>query len=282
MVSGAALLFPGRPASWPLLAVLHATFAFLGFGGWRVRAAVSAIASKAPRMAAVIADWYPLVLVPLLYLELALLNRAVWGGHYFDDVVLAWEESIFGGQPSRSLAVTAPYLLLSEILHGAYLSYYLIIYGPPLWLWFHGRFDDFRAGVFALMLAFFAHYVFFIFLPVQGPRYLFPTPGGPIARGLFYSIAHGVLEAGSSRGAAFPSSHVGVAMAQTIIAIKLLPRFAPVLGLMTVMLAVGAVYGGFHYATDAVAGALLGSVIAIAGLRLHDRLRPRAARRYVQ
>jgi membrane-associated phospholipid phosphatase len=222
----------------------------------------------------VIADWYPLILVPLIYLELAPLNRAIWGGQYFDDIILGWEQVLFGGQPSRSLAVAAPVLALSELLHGAYLSYYLIIYVPPVVLWLRKRFEDFRAGVFALMLAFFAHYVFFIFFPVQGPRYLFPAPGGSLASGYLYGIAHGVLEAGSSQGAAFPSSHVGVAMAQTVIAFKLLPRFAPVLAVMTVLLAVGAVYGGFHYAIDATAGAALGAIVALAGLRLDARLRP--------
>jgi membrane-associated phospholipid phosphatase len=274
VVSGVALPVPGRPSAWPVLAALHAVAAWVGFRGPGVRRLLAALAAAAPRATRVIADWYPLGLVPLLYLELAPLNRAIWNGHYFDDIVLGWEQSIFGGQPSRSLAVAAPILALSELLHGAYLSYYLIIYGPPIILWLRKRHADFRAGMFALMLAFFAHYVFFIFFPVQGPRYLFPAPAGPIARGYLYGFAHGVLEAGSSQGAAFPSSHVGVAMAQTIIAFRLLPRIAPLLTLMTVLLAVGAVYGGFHYATDAIAGAILGTIVALAGLRLYARLRP--------
>jgi membrane-associated phospholipid phosphatase len=71
---------------------------------------------------------------------------------------------------------------------------------------------------------------------------------------MFYQLAHRILEAGSSRGAAFPSSHVGVSFAQTAMCFVALRRWAPLLAVLSTGLAVGAVYGGFHYATDAVAG----------------------------
>ena len=37
-------------------------------------------------------DWYAVLIIPALYLELAVLNRAVHGGRYFDDVILSWEQ----------------------------------------------------------------------------------------------------------------------------------------------------------------------------------------------
>jgi membrane-associated phospholipid phosphatase len=139
-------------------------------------------------------------------------------------------------------------------LHFAYISYYLIIYGPFLLLYLRGQTTDHQRAAFTVMLTFFAHYVFFIYFPVQGPRYLFPPPSGEIAHGPMYNIAHQILEAGSSRGAAFPSSHVGVSFAQTAMAFVVLKRWAPLLAVLSTGLAVGAVYGGFHYATDAVLG----------------------------
>jgi membrane-associated phospholipid phosphatase len=207
-----------------------------------------------------ILDWSPLLLVPLLYKELAVLNTAVHGGAYFDDMIIGWEQALFGGQPSRDWAAAAPLLAISEPLHAAYLSYYFIIFVPPLVLFLRGRTAEFRAGVFALMLAFFTHYLFFIYFPVQGPRYLFPPPGGELAGGYFYQLAHRVLEVGSAQGAAFPSSHVGVSVAQTLVVWRYLPRLTPVFALLTLGLALGAIYGGFHYATDAVAGVMLGCV----------------------
>ena len=258
LAAAPALAFAGRPSSWPLLLALHAAVALIA---WPPRALDRFLAGAGARLRRLVRgalDWAPLLLMPLLYTELAVLNRSVHGGSYFDGLVIAWEQAIFG-QPSREWAAAMPELWLSEPLHAAYLSYYFIIFVPPLVLFLQRRTAEFRAGVFALMLAFFTHYLVFIYFPVQGPRYLFPPPGGELAGGFFYQLAHRVLEAGSAQGAAFPSSHVGVSVAQTLIVLRYLPRLTPVFALLTIGLALGAVYGGFHYATDAVAGAVLGA-----------------------
>lgn len=253
-VAGLALAFPHRPASWLTLAVLHAVaITVLLRPGL-----LTPIASRIPRISSVIADWYALVVIPAMYTELAVLNVSIFNGRFFDSIILGWEQSLFGGQPSRELAHKLPYLPLSEYLHFAYISYYLIIYGPPLYLYLKGRREDQQHDAFNLLLAFFAHYVFFIYFPVQGPRYLFPPPSGPISQGFFYKLAHKLLEAGSARGAAFPSSHVGVSIAQSAFTFTVLPRLAPFVLFLAVSLALGAIYGGFHYATDALCGALFG------------------------
>ena len=268
-LAAAALLFPLRGAEWPLLLALHAVAVAVLLGPPPVTAAFNAMPDGARRRIRSALDWLPLLAVPALYTELAVLNRAVHGGTYFDDVIIAWERAIFGGMPSSEWAASAPQLWLSEPLHAAYLSYYLIIFVPPLVLFLAKRTADFRKAVFALMLTFFAHYLFFIYFPVQGPRYLFPPPGGELANGYFYQLAHRVLEAGSAQGAAFPSSHVGVSVAQTIIVWRYLPRLVLPTALLTVGLAFGAIYGGFHYATDALFGALLGIITVTAAPRLY-------------
>lgn len=263
-----AFAFAHRPASWPLLLALHGlAVLFL----WPLPAVQRLIGSAAPgvrRATRTILDWAPLLIMPLLYTELALLNSAIYGGTYFDELIIGWEQTLFGGQPSRDWAAAAPLLWLSEPLHAAYLSYYFIIFVPPLLLFLRADRAEFRGAVFTLMLAFFAHYLFFIYFPVQGPRYLFPAPGGELANGYFYQMAHRILEAGSAQGAAFPSSHVGVSVAQTLVVARTMPRLTPVFALLTIGLAVGAVYGGFHYATDAVAGVVLGVIAFVAAPHL--------------
>jgi membrane-associated phospholipid phosphatase len=273
-----ALLFPHRPAYWPLLLAVHALVVALGWPAAPVGRAAEGMAPGMRSAVRTVADWLPLLLIPLLYTELAVLNTAVHGGQYFDDIIIRWEQALFGGQPSRDWAVAVPNLLLSEVLHGAYLSYYLIIMLPPLLLFLLGRRDDFRAVAFAVMLSFFAHYAFFIIFPVQGPRYLFDPPGGVIANGFLYQLTHTVLEAGSSQGAAFPSSHVGVSVTQTLLMIRYMPRLAPLIGVLTLGLALGAIYGGFHYAIDAAAGLALGVAAYAAAGPLRKWLAARPAR----
>lgn len=214
------------------------------------------------RVFRVLRDWYPLLLMPALYWELPMLNGSVWDGHFFDGVVQSWEAALFGGQPSATLAARWSWLPLSELLHMAYLAYYPVIYVFPAVLYARGAREPFHATVFALMLGFTASYVIFTAFPVQGPRYLFPSPAGDLSGGWFYRLTHAVLESGSSQGAAFPSSHAAVALIQTVSAMRYLPRAAPLLALITAGIAIGAVYGGFHYGIDMLAGLLLGLVVA--------------------
>lgn len=261
LLSGVALAFPHRPGAWPVLAAVHVLgiIVLLQLGPYPI--AKRWLEARFPRITRVVGDWYTLLLIPALYTELAVLNVAVFHGRYFDATVLRWEAAVFGGQPSRELAQVLPSLALSEFLHAAYLSYYAIIYGPPLYLYLRGRRAAHQQMVFTLMLTFFAHYLFFIYFPVQGPRYLFPAPGGGLAGGGFYNLTHQLLETGSARGAAFPSSHVGVAFAQSAFTWTVLPLVGPLLVVMSSALALGAVYGGFHYAIDVVCGLIFGLLL---------------------
>src|SRR5690606_37794492 len=110
-----------------------------------------------------------------------------------------------------------------------------------------------------------------------GPRYLFPAPLGGIEGGVFYQLAHRVLETGSAQGSAFPSSHVGVSVAQTLCVARFMPRLAWPVGALTLGLAVGAVYGGFHYAIDAVIGAALGALVVLLAPRVQRLLERQGA-----
>ena len=266
VLAGVALAGPHRPATWPLLALAHIALALLvlrqAHGAERPRSGASAW----------LIALYPLLAMPLLYAELPLLNQAVHGGHYFDEIIIGWERALFGFEPARELARMWDSAWVSELLHAAYVSYYLIIYAPPLLIgWKRGN-QSLRDAVFTLALVFFAHYLFFVYFPVEGPRYRYDPPVPADARGPVLHLTHVLLEAGSSRGAAFPSSHVGVAVAATIVTWRHLRPLAPLVAVLTVGLALGAVYGGFHYGIDALAGGALGALLAVSAPRLRTLL----------
>lgn len=217
----------------------------------------------------------PLLLAPLFYWETPLMAAAIHGGATYDAVVMHWEALVFGGQPSLTFGERFPWLWLSEPLHAAYLSYYVIVIGPAAALFALGRRGAFRRVVFTLVVVILAHQAAFIAFPVLGPRYLFPSPAGPLEAGPLYQLTHRILEGGSSPGTAFPSSHVGISVAVTIAMFREGSRAAPWLALLTTLLAVATVYGGFHYAVDAVAGVALGAAAAMAAPPLRQLLRRR-------
>lgn len=282
LLSASALILPGRPDVWPALAAGHLLLAGLLLTGSieRLRRDLLAAGTRtgqAPGARAgrhavrVILDWYPLLLMPFLYWELPYLNTAVWHGRFFDGTILGWEEGLFHSQPSLVLATRWSSRAVSELLHAAYLAYFPAVYLLPAALYLKDRTRAFEGALFALMLGFTAHYVVFILFPVQGPRYLFPRAHDAGA-GPLLGLARSILETGSSRGTAFPSTHVAIATVQTGNAIRFLPRWAPVLALITAGIALGAIYGGFHYATDALVGVLTGALVALAAPTLRRGL----------
>jgi membrane-associated phospholipid phosphatase len=229
-------------------------------------------------LAALAADWLPLALVPLLYAELPAVMAGVAGGAvraYHDAAVIAWDARLFGTL-SRDLPRRAPSRALSELLHACYLSYYAIIYAPPALLWLRARrgaasdhaatdratteraFGETMLGV---TLAFAACFATFALLPVQGPWYEWPPPEG-VPAGPVRETVQRILHAGSSRGTAFPSSHVAVSTAQALLALRHQRAVGVVVALLALGLAAGAVYGGFHYAVDAAVGAVVGALAA--------------------
>lgn len=203
---------------------------------------------------------YPVALTPLLYMELAFLNRLLTEG-YLDGTVLAWEEVLFGAQLSLEAGRRAASFWLSEFLHVGYFAYYLIV--PTALL---GVFATRGAGAaqrvaFQTALAFFASYVVFVVFPVAGPRYLFPPISDARADGTVFGLVHAVLEGGSSKGTAFPSSHIAAAWAAVLGCRRADRRWSSLLAIPAAALAVGTVYGRFHYGVDAVAGVALALIV---------------------
>lgn len=249
-----ALLGPGRPAVWPSILLAH-----LLAGAALLALALRDVAREPPFVAHA-HFWYPVVLVPFLYAELPLLNQS-FGRGYHDALIGGIDQALFGFEPARHLAALLPFGPLSEFLHLSYLSYYPLVLLPPLIVYLRGRRRAAGETVFAVVTTFFVCYVWFVFFPVQGPRYLWTAPAG-VPPGPVRELALRILESASSRGAAFPSSHAAVTVAQTAVAARLQPRLFPVLALFTTGLLVGAVYGGFHYATDMIVGAAVGLATA--------------------
>jgi membrane-associated phospholipid phosphatase len=272
LVGTLALLFPHHSSAWPALVTIHLLAAAAAMRLPPARHMLLVVGHAWPRLSRIVHDWYAMVLLPAIYTELAVLNHAVWNGRYFDAAIQHVEIAVFGGQPSRALAAALTYPALSEVLHAAYVSYFLIVFVPSLALYLMGRVHAFRVVTFGVVFTLLLNYVVFIFFPVQGPRYLFPAPDGALRGGLFNRLSHWILEHGSARGAAFPSSHMSVAAVQAVLAYRYMRPVFPLLLLAAAVAGVGAVYAGFHYATDIVVGALVGLVFGLLVPRVYVKL----------
>ncbi|MCY3743858.1 MAG: phosphatase PAP2 family protein [Candidatus Poribacteria bacterium] len=205
-------------------------------------------------------DWYPLSTIALFYFEMGKLTQMVFQ-RYFDETVIRWEKQVFKGMPSLELSDRFPSIILSEILHLCYFSYYVIAVFLAVWLYFKGKIGPFQETVFAETLTFNLSLLCYPFLPVTGPRYLFEKIQGPLSKGFFFRLTHSVVSRGSSKGTAFPSAHVSLSVIVLLCAFRYDSTAFLILLPLCVGLTLGTVYCRFHYAIDALLGAILAGIV---------------------
>jgi membrane-associated phospholipid phosphatase len=217
------------------------------------------------RLGRALREIYPLLLLVGLYGQLDVLNRGVVRVH--DELVQRWELALFGVQVSREWWQAAPSVFWSTVLHGAYFSYYFIVSIPACYFLWREEVVAVRRFVLAVMTTFVLCYLAFIFFPVAGPYYVFPRPAAWFVATPAARLVYDTLAEGSSYGAAFPSSHVAASVAAALAALMGSRRLGAVLLLPTILLTIGVVYCQMHYAVDAIAGLVVGTVVSMAASR---------------
>lgn len=220
---------------------------------------------------------WPVAITPLFYTELAALGQLLFPG-YFDGAVQAWEQALFGAQLSMTASGWFDALWFSELLHLGYVSYYLVVPAALLGAWRFGGRSGLESVAFATALAFYLCYLCFAVFPVAGPRYEFEKIVGPQTDGLLFALVHGILESGSAKGTAFPSSHVAATVTAWLTAGRFDRSVSWLLSPLVVLLTLGTVYGRFHYGIDAFAGLVFAAVSVLWAPRLMRRLAPESDR----
>jgi membrane-associated phospholipid phosphatase len=220
-----------------------------------VLVAAAALAATALPRLRTLRDLLPLAVGAFLYVELRWLIPAL-GRPHADAAVIEWEQALFPSNPSATWAPSSHSVPLSEALHLAYASYYLLVLVPPLLLYLRGRRTEYARTMLALVLVYGVCFLTYLVFPVDGPRYLVgaaAAPEGPVRTFVLHLLA-----AGSSRGTAFPSSHVAASVVASLCALRFQRGVGLVVAASTLGLVLGTVYGGFHYAVDALAGGIVG------------------------
>jgi len=259
------LCFAGRIPAWQswiwlnLATILAIVFLF------------SRIGEQSGLVLRLIRNFYPMFCFFGAYQETERMNRIIFAD-FLDPFFQRLEYAIFGMQPALAFAERFPSWWLREYMHLAYFSYYALF--PSLGLALYLRKDKslFEEYMFVLCSSFYTYYLIFIAFPVAGGESIgLPSaPGdGPFTRIMQSIYAH--FEVG---GAAFPSSHVGIAVVVLAYALRCLPAGASaVYVLFGISLMLSTVYCRYHYAVDVITGIITGALFVFAWSTLHRRLK---------
>lgn len=195
----------------------------------------------------------------VLYKETALLNQLFYP--IMDPILEHWDKAIFGFQPALAFSQKFPEFIFSELLFFGYFSYYLmpLIILLVVFKQFPNRLTEFG---FLLIGSFLVYYFLFILFPAVGPQFYWSHPDGFIEpKGFFGHIIKIIQENGEAPTAAFPSSHVGIALILMIWLFKnkrlLFYVFIP----NVLLLIPATVYIKAHYFVDILAGILTAPLI---------------------
>ena len=167
-------------------------------------------------------DWYPVMVLPLLYKEVEVF-AAAFGNWGLTAVLQDLEVSLFAGHPSLYLSERLPWAPLSEYLHFCYFAYVLMVPAVGGYWYYTKQLTKFRELVFLVSVALTVSYLFFVLFPVDSPFYLSEPLGEPLAGNFFYELVHFMAGQGGPRDGAFPSSHVSVSTEVTVYVIQPFP-----------------------------------------------------------
>jgi membrane-associated phospholipid phosphatase len=223
-------------------------------------------------------DWYPLLLFIVSFEEVARLSF-LFVNHWQDDYILRFEERLFTVPPTMWLSQHQS-RALTELVNVGYFGYFLllIIVGAALYRRREKR--PFQQVVTASVVAYLLCYVAFLLFPTEGPAHtLSGQDPAPLHGGPFYWAVLLIQNHAGVHGNAFPSSHVAAGMVALIFAWRYLPKLGAALTPIVLLLCAGAVYDGYHYLSDVVAGLVVGALAAsvVLAFRGHpERLMDRA------
>jgi len=146
---------------------------------------------------------------------------------------------------------------LVEYLELSYLLCYAVVPAGFAWLLLAGFREDTDRFWSIVLVASFLCYGWLPLLPTRAPRAL---EGEPRTRSSVRKLNLAVLGRASVQWNTFPSGHTAASLATALAVGVHVPEAGIVLGIVALSIAVGSVVGRYHYAADAMAGAVMALV----------------------
>ena len=211
-------------------------------------------------------NWIPLALMLLAYKEMGWLAPASHD-HHLEQSWIVWDHLLLTRWRLRTVIESAG-PLFPAILELCY----VLVYALPafsmgmLYVYRKSRGAEYLLVIYLLGL--FLSYVQFPFWPSEPPRLVFPGEDGQAIDTLLRQFNHWLLGGYGIHTSVFPSAHVSGAFAAAFALKRVLgehPWLYRAVFVYATLVAIATVYGRYHFAVDAAAGVIVGTVAAALG-----------------
>jgi membrane-associated phospholipid phosphatase len=227
-----------------------------------------------PHLWTILRDWLPLGLALVAYRQMDWFTPAAHD-HHLEQSWVVWDRALLGPWGLRA-AIESLGLVLPAYLELCYLVVYAIGPFALAVLYILRRRDRAPLVVFTYLAGTLAAYALFPYFPSEPPRSVYPGQDLPAVTTALRRLNLGIVGGYGIHSSVFPSAHVSSAFSAAFGMLLALPRRRGLwIGMLVyaASVAVATVYGRYHYAVDAVAGAALGLGAWLAGwcLKRHRR-----------
>ncbi len=224
------------------------------------------------RLARLIRLLYPGFMFTFFYRETGGTMFLLFDG-FCDWQLTAFEKAVFGVHPTIYIDRNLLNIWANEIFSLCYSAYYVMIPVFSLTVFFRRDYEIIKSFLTAASLTFFASYLLFFLYPVEGPRWYFAgeyinSIDGPV----FRKFTEFMIDTGAVRGGCMPSSHFAVALAILMYCYKYYGRTGWAVLPLVLGLAIGTVWGRFHYVSDAIVGGIIGATSVLITWKYHPIL----------
>ena len=220
-------------------------------------------------------DWLPAIFFITVFEEVSFLSLSIRGG-WQNAHIIALESWLFGVSPMQWMHAHVRDWLI-EFLEFGYFAFYPLYpaIGGLFWAWRDrpGYVGAFRRLTNTLSIGYVICYATYLLFPTQSPANRAGVQQiGSAHPGVFQHLVRIIQDNAGVHGNAFPSAHIMLAFIVLMFSYRFLPRVAPWLLFPILLMCVGAVHDGYHYATDVFSGALMG--IALGGVSAVSERKP--------
>ena len=207
-------------------------------------------------------DWLPLIFTLIAYREMDWFTPLSWD-HHLEFGWIVWDRSLLYG--GLQTAIESLGAVIPTYLELCYLVVYAVGPFTVATLYFAGQRERVNQVLFVYLLGTLSAYALFPYFPSEPPRTLFAGSDLPRMMTAIRRFNLWIVNGYGIHSSVFPSAHVSSAFSAAWALLGFLPerrKFGWGMLIYATSVAIATVYGRYHYAVDAVAGAGL-SLIAL-------------------